>query len=81
MIGGLLAVEEAVVKPLEEIFWLTNNPVADFLNQLPGSDTVDEWGRKLLPWRRGESTQYGQSVRRPQATKQGRRCWAGCSPN
>ena len=54
-----------------EIFWLTNNPVADFLNQLPGSDTVDEWGRKLLPWRRGESTQYGQSVRRPQATKAG----------
>lgn len=72
VIGGLLAVEEAVVKPLEGKYsWLTNNPVADFLNQLPGSDTVDEWGRKLLPWRRGESTQYGQSVRRPQATKAG----------
>ncbi|MGP0951571.1 transglycosylase SLT domain-containing protein [Serratia sp. CY82433] len=72
VIGGLLAVEEAVVKPLEGKYsWLTNNPVANFLNQLPGSDTVDEWGRKLLPWRRDESTQYGQSVRRPQATKAG----------
>ncbi len=72
VIGGLLAVEEAVVKPLEGKYsWLTNNPVANFLNQLPGSDTVDEWGRKLLPWRRSESTQYGQSVRRPQATKAG----------
>lgn len=72
VIGGLLAVEEAVVKPLEGKYsWLTNNPVANFLNQLPGSDTVDEWGRKLLPWRRGESTQYSQSVRRPQATKAG----------
>ncbi|POX30649.1 lytic transglycosylase [Serratia marcescens] len=72
VIGGLLAVEEAVVKPLEGKYsWLTNNPVANFLNQLPGSDTVDEWGRKLLPWRRGESTQYGQSVRQPQATKAG----------
>lgn len=72
VIGGLLAVEEAVVKPLEGKYsWLTNNPVANFLNQLPGSDSVDEWGRKLLPWRRGESAQYGQSVRRPQATKAG----------
>lgn len=72
VIGGLLAVEEAVVKPLEGKYsWLTNNPVANFLNQLPGSDTVDEWGRKLLPWRRGESAQYGQSKRRPQATKAG----------
>ncbi len=45
VIGGLLAVEEAVVKPLEGKYsWLTNNPVANFLNQLPGSDTVDEWG-------------------------------------
>lgn len=72
VIGGLLAIEEAVVKPLEGKYsWLTDNPVANFLNRLPGSDTVDEWGRKLLPWRQGDATQHGQSVRRPQATKAG----------
>lgn len=72
VIGGLLAIEEAVVKPLEGKYsWLTDNPVANFLNRLPGSDTVDEWGRKLLPWRQGDATQHGQSVRRPQASKAG----------
>lgn len=72
VIGGLLAIEEAVVKPLEGKYsWLTDNPVANFLNRLPGSDTVDEWGRKLLPWRQGDATQHSQSVRRPQATKAG----------
>ncbi len=72
VIGGLLAIEEAVVKPLEGKYsWLTDNPVANFLNRLPGSDTVDEWGRKLLPWRQGDAMQHGQSVRRPQSTKAG----------
>ncbi|CAI0823309.1 lytic transglycosylase domain-containing protein [Serratia ficaria] len=72
VIGGLLAIEEAVVKPLEGKYsWLTDNPVANLLNRLPGSDTVDAWGRKLLPWRQGEAAQHGQSVRRPQATKAG----------
>lgn len=72
VIGGALALEEYVAKPLEEKYpWLKNNVVANLLNNLPGSDTVDEWGRKLLPWRQGEAAQHGQSVRRPQATKAG----------
>lgn len=72
VIGGALALEEYVAKPLEEKYpWLKNNVVANLLNNLPGSDTVDEWGRKLLPWRQGNPDQHGQSVRRPQATKAG----------
>ncbi|HIE0938530.1 TPA: lytic transglycosylase domain-containing protein [Serratia marcescens] len=70
VIGGLLAVEEAVVKPLEGKYsWLTDNPVASFLNQLPGSDTVDEWGRKLLPWRQGEPAQHAQSAGTPRGIR------------
>jgi len=60
VIGGALALEEYVAKPLEEKYpWLKNNVVANLLNHLPGSDTVDEWGRKLLPWRQGEAGQSG----------------------
>lgn len=62
VIGGALALEEYVAKPLEEKYpWLKNNMVANLLNNLPGSDTVDEWGRKLLPWRQGEPDQHAQS--------------------
>lgn len=71
-IGALLAIEEHIAKPLEEKYsWLKNNPVANFLNKLPGSDTVDEWGKKILPWRRDEPDQHGQSTKRPQPTKDG----------
>lgn len=74
LIAALVALEEFVVKPLEEKYpALKDNPVADFLNNLPGADTVNEWGKKLLPWRRDEAdpAQFAQSVRRPQPTKAG----------
>lgn len=70
VIGGLLAVEEFVAKPLEEKYsWLKDNPVANFLNRLPGSDTVDEWGRKLLPWRSGEPEQHAQAAGQPRGIR------------
>lgn len=71
-IGALLALEEQVAKPLEEKFsWLKDNPITNLLNNLPGSDTVNEWGKSILPWRRDEVDQHGQSVKRPRPTKDG----------
>ncbi len=70
VIGGALALEEYVAKPLEEKYpWLKNNMVANILNNLPGSDTVDEWGRKLLPWRQGEPDQHAQSAGTPRGIR------------
>ncbi|EMF7563562.1 lytic transglycosylase domain-containing protein [Serratia marcescens] len=70
VIGGALALEEYVAKPLEEKYpWLKNNMVANLLNNLPGSDTVDEWGRKLLPWRQGEPDQHAQSAGTPRGIR------------
>lgn len=83
LIAALVALEEFVVKPLEEKYpALKDNPVADFLNNLPGSDWVNELGKKLLPWRRDESdpAQFAQSVRRPQATKAGEEMLAWLQP-
>ncbi len=69
-IGALLAIEEHIAKPLEEKYsWLKNNPVANFLNKLPGSDTVDEWGKKILPWRRDEPEQHAQSASAPRGIR------------
>lgn len=83
LIAALVALEEFVVKPLEEKYpALKDNPVADFLNNLPGSDWVNELGKKLLPWRRDEAdpTQFAQSVRRPQPTKAGEEMLAWLQP-
>lgn len=83
LIAALVALEEFVVKPLEEKYpALKDNPVADFINNLPGSDWVNELGKKLLPWRRDEAdaTQFAQSVRRPQATKAGEEMLAWLQP-
>ncbi|EPM1536837.1 transglycosylase SLT domain-containing protein [Serratia marcescens] len=83
LIAALVALEEFVVKPLEEKYpALKDNPVADFLNNLPGADTVNEWGKKLLPWRRDEAdpAQFAQSVRRPQPTKAGEEMLAWLQP-
>ncbi|MGP1317359.1 transglycosylase SLT domain-containing protein [Serratia sp. CY37345] len=83
LIAALVALEEFVVKPLEEKYpALKDNPVADFLNNLPGSDWVNELGKKLLPWRRDEAdpAQFAQSVRRPQPTKAGEEMLALLQP-
>lgn len=83
LIAALVALEEFVVKPLEEKYLaLKDNPVADFLNNLPGSDWVNELGKKLLPWRRDEAdpAQFAQSVRRPQPTKAGEEMLAWLQP-
>ncbi|NBJ34418.1 transglycosylase SLT domain-containing protein [Serratia fonticola] len=73
-IGALLAIEKYVAKPLEDKYtWLKDNPITNFLNNLPGLDTVDEWGKKVLPWRQDEPEpeQHAQSGKRPKATKNG----------
>lgn len=83
LIAALVALEEFVVKPLEEKYpALKDNPAADFLNNLPGSDWVNELGKKLLPWRRDEAdpAQFAQSVRRPQPTKAGEEMLAWLQP-
>lgn len=83
LIAALVALEEFVVNPLEEKYpALKDNPVADFLNNLPGSDWVNELGKKLLPWRRDEAdpAQFAQSVRRPQPTKAGEEMLAWLQP-
>lgn len=83
LIAALVALEEFVVKPFEEKYpALKDNPAADFLNNLPGSDWVNELGKKLLPWRRDEAdpAQFAQSVRRPQPTKAGEEMLAWLQP-
>lgn len=51
LIAALVALEEFVVKPLEEKYpVLKNNPVADTLNNLPFNDMVDEWGKSVHDW-------------------------------
>lgn len=83
LIAALVALEEFVIKPLEEKYpALKDNPVADFLNNLPGSDWANELGKKLLPWRRDEAdpAQFAQSVRRPQPTKAGEEMLAWLQP-
>ncbi len=83
LIAALVALEEFVVKPIEEKYpALKDNPVADFLNNLPGSDWANELGKKLLPWRRDEAdpAQFAQSVRRPQPTKAGEEMLAWLQP-
>ena len=88
LIAALVALEEFVVKPLEEKYpALKNNPVADTLNDLPGSEKVGEWGKSFHDWFQsktginlprgdgyGQSAgpeQHAQTVRRPQPTKEG----------
>lgn len=69
-IGALLAIEEQVAKPLEEKYsWLKNNPITRFLNNPPGMDAVDEWGKKILPWRRDEPEQHAQSASAPRGIR------------
>ncbi|MDP8834186.1 lytic transglycosylase domain-containing protein [Serratia marcescens] len=51
LIAALVALEEFVVKPLEEKYpALKNNPVADALNNLPFSDKVEGWGKSAHDW-------------------------------
>lgn len=97
LIAALVALEEFVIKPLEEKYpALKNNPVADALNNLPFSDTVEGWGKSAHDWvkdtfginlPRGDGygqdqapTQFAQSVRRPQPTKAGEEMLAWLQP-
>lgn len=51
LIAALVALEEFVVKPLEEKYpALKNNPVADAMNNLPFSDKVEGWGKSAHDW-------------------------------
>ncbi|MEL5362894.1 transglycosylase SLT domain-containing protein [Serratia nevei] len=51
LIAALVALEEFVIKPLEEKYpALKNNPVADALNNLPFSDEVEGWGKSAHDW-------------------------------
>ncbi|WP_369436687.1 transglycosylase SLT domain-containing protein [Serratia marcescens] len=54
LIAALVALEEFVIKPLEEKYpALKNNPVADALNNLPFSDKVEGWGKSAHDWVKG----------------------------
>lgn len=51
LIAALVALEEFVVKPLEEKYpALKNNLVSDTLNKLPFSDMVEGWGKSAHDW-------------------------------
>lgn len=51
LIAALVALEEFVIKPIEEKYpALKNNPVADALNNLPFSDKVEGWGKSAHDW-------------------------------
>ncbi|MGK0662940.1 transglycosylase SLT domain-containing protein [Serratia marcescens] len=51
LIAALVALEEFVIKPLEEKYpALKNNSVADALNNLPFSDKVEGWGKSAHDW-------------------------------
>lgn len=51
LIAALVALEEFVIKPLEEKYpALKNNPVADALNNQPFSDKVEGWGKSAHDW-------------------------------
>lgn len=51
LIAALVALEEFVIKPLEEKYpALKNNLVADALNNLPFSDKVEGWGKSAHDW-------------------------------
>ncbi|HHK5722990.1 TPA: transglycosylase SLT domain-containing protein [Serratia marcescens] len=51
LIAALVALEEFVIKPLEEKYpALKNNPVADALNNLPFSNKVEGWGKSAHDW-------------------------------
>lgn len=57
--------EENIAKPLENKYkWLTDNPVAGFMNDLPGSDALNRLGQQVLPWRRNAPAQHAQAARR-----------------
>lgn len=60
VIGAALTAKEYVADPLEARFtWLKDNGVTRSLNELPGLDSVDALGKKLLPWRRNEVSEGG----------------------
>ncbi len=60
VIGAALTAKEYVADPLEARFtWLKDNVVTRSLNELPGLDSVDALGKKLLPWRRDETSEGG----------------------
>lgn len=81
LIAALVALEEFVVKPLEEKYpSLKNNPVADTLNNLPFSDMVEGWGKSAHDWfkektginlPRGDA--YGQGIESDQHAQSLRR--------
>lgn len=51
LIAALVALEEFVIKPLEEKYpALKNNLVADALNNQPFSDKVEGWGKSAHDW-------------------------------
>ncbi|MDE9536107.1 lytic transglycosylase domain-containing protein [Xenorhabdus bovienii] len=77
LIAALVALRELVIKPLEDKYpALKDNPVADFLNELPGSDTVEQWGKDFHDWFKDttgialpRADGYGQDENKPEVTQ------------
>ncbi|KLP86847.1 hypothetical protein [Enterobacter asburiae] len=50
LIAGLVELQKYAEQLEKKYSWLTNNPVANFLNSGAGTDTTTEWGKKLHDW-------------------------------
>ncbi|MFP2409187.1 hypothetical protein ACLEVB_17495 [Enterobacter ludwigii] len=50
MIAGLVELQKYAEQLEKKYSWLTDNPVANFLNSGAGTDTTTEWGKKLHDW-------------------------------
>lgn len=50
MIAGLVELQQYADKLEKKYSWLTDNPVTNFLNSGPGTETTTEWGKKLHDW-------------------------------
>ncbi|MGJ0579077.1 lytic transglycosylase domain-containing protein [Xenorhabdus bovienii] len=77
LIAALVALRELVIKPLEDKYpALKDNPAADFLNELPGSDTVEQWGKDFHDWFKDttgialpRADGYGQDENKPEVAQ------------
>lgn len=50
LIAGLVELQKYAEQLEKKYSWLTDNPVANFLNSGAGTDTTTEWGKKLHDW-------------------------------
>jgi len=52
LIAGLVELQKYAAVLEKKYAWLTDNPVTNFLNDSPGSDTANDFGKKTSKWMR-----------------------------